>query len=270
MILVTGDILRPDPVGAPHQKHNIRRLSKWLRDYPHEVLAPTYATEMNEWVRTDEPNYPLHDRYLVVNDYKLVIGWEMPRNLITYLESINKPYIDLNDHPLRFNGMKAGIHTNIPIPQELIYTPPALPKSVDGFRTLIIGQTAEDRSLIRNCNFAKLTDFKNRLEGLQDTFFRPHPLTPNYQVNEMHKLGFDVLTEPTYELLASGRFNKVITISSSVGYEAKYFGVESEFLFERDLVRNQIPLTWQNFYTFLNTYLGVSCVPEKLPYAAGL
>jgi len=267
MILITGDILRPDPTGKPHQRGNIIRLSDWLSKYDQELLVPFYPTEMNEWVRTDEPNYPLHQNYEIIHDYKLVVGWEMPRNLITYLESINKPYIDLNDHPLRFNGMKAGIHTNIPIPLDLIYKAPAYPVAATGYKTLIIGQTAEDRSLIRNCSFAKLTDFKNKLELLKDAFYKPHPLAPNYQVNEMHKLGFDVVTDKTYDLLASGQYKKVITISSSVGYEAPYFGVESEFLFERDMVKTLIPMEWQNFYTFLNTYLGVSYVPDSLPYA---
>ncbi len=101
------------------------------------------------------------------------------------------------------------------------------------------GQTYQDKSIAFEGRYLNITDYPDKVRELAKSYSRvyyvPHPAAkPNPEVDAFlqNTEGVEVLNGvPTYFLLASPKVKKVVALSSSVLYEAAFFGKETEYLF---------------------------------------
>ena len=101
------------------------------------------------------------------------------------------------------------------------------------------GQTYRDKSVSNGEKYLNITDYPERVAELARTYSKvyyvQHPSAePNPEVDAFLEAapGVEVLKDvPTYFLLASPKVRKVVALSSSVLYEAAFFGKETEYLF---------------------------------------
>lgn len=114
---------------------------------------------------------------------------------------------------------------------------------------LFIGQTPIDQSVRKDSKYYNITDFKQKMAELskqyKHIYYQEHPLLKSYsslskgyeiiqKINKyidstpyISKINFDI---STYALLASEKISKVVALSSSVLYEAQFFGKSTEYL----------------------------------------
>lgn len=104
---------------------------------------------------------------------------------------------------------------------------------------LFVGQTYQDKSIADNGKYLNITDYPQRIDELSaqysKIYYVPHPLAgKNDDVDAFiaARPYIKVLAgTPTYYLLASPKIQKVVALSSSVLYEAEFFGKDTEYLF---------------------------------------
>ncbi len=104
---------------------------------------------------------------------------------------------------------------------------------------LFIGQTFRDKSVQCGTRFLTITDFKDPVAQLAKSFSKiyyiPHPCAePNPDIDAfIRENDFIELLDgiPTYHLLSSPKVAKVVSLSSSVVYEAGTFGKQAEYLY---------------------------------------
>jgi hypothetical protein len=164
-VIITGDIFRPEQLAdgslIHHQRNNIKWFSeKILSKIPSaKVIGIDKSTPktFSQWYVTDFPGYFVDDEYIDnidIND--IVIGFELPLNLIDFLERSKTRYIDVNMHPIRFVPDRLlGVSSNfITFPSLTLrqhYFDMAMERNPihnPDIETLIIGQTSIDRSLL--------------------------------------------------------------------------------------------------------------------------
>lgn len=107
---------------------------------------------------------------------------------------------------------------------------------------LFIGQTFQDKSVEKDGIFLNISYFAEKLENLSKKYstiyYIPHPSIakekhPQIDAFLKNRPYIKRLENiPTYALLASPKVQKVIGISSSVLYEAQFFGKEIEYLYQ--------------------------------------
>ena len=120
---------------------------------------------------------------------------------------------------------------------------------------LFIGQTPIDQSVRKDSKYYNITDFKQKMAELskqyKHIYYQEHPLLKSYsslskgyeiiqKINKyidstpyISKINFDI---STYALLASEKISKVVALSSSVLYEAQFFGKSTEYLLQKDFI----------------------------------
>ena len=189
----------------------------------------------------------------------LVIGFEMPPSLRTLLARRGIPCVDVVLHPVRYMadlffgfasdtpGIAARLEAyamseaaarvaTAPLRAHAArHARPDLPRDT----VLFIGQASIDRSMISGGRFLRPADYADRLVSLieagavHDTVAaRLHPVERNAAVLEtLSRTRFRIVepAEPVYALLSSGRVGSVVSLSSSVGEEARFFGVEARY-----------------------------------------
>lgn len=198
-----------------------------------------------------------------IDDSVLVIGYELSEQTRQILDKLNVPWIDIWLHPVRFlDDILFGFSSSSPDIYQKIsqfnldesifyayadrlkiqyykgYQRPALNLANDS--AVFIGQTLEDKAVCQDGRMLSLLDFKGDFEKLgrnhSTTYYSRHPFVKSgdEQILKFVKsCNFAKLTNlPTYHMLASGRVKKVVSISSSVAHEAKYFDISAEFLFK--------------------------------------
>lgn len=124
---------------------------------------------------------------------------------------------------------------------------------------LLIGQLFEDRSVIKNGKFLTLIDYKNRIKELSESYkkiyLQKHPFMSEkdfaiYTDNFMDVKNMEYLDNiNTYELLSRNEIQKVVGISSSVLYEAKFFNKEIEYLYKSVINKDSIMIYKEYFKT---------------------
>jgi hypothetical protein len=102
---------------------------------------------------------------------------------------------------------------------------------------LLIGQSPIDRSVIGDDGqFKKLTSFEHEIKKIineRKTYFKPHPYYKEDDEAVKDMFNAEVLFEDSiYDLLSNPCIDTVISLSSSVGYEAFYFKKENFFLID--------------------------------------
>lgn len=254
MIIVTGDIFRPDrdPTKC-HQASNIQWLDKTLKQNlkPYFTIYPTTPLPLEEWLLLDQIKPCSILEQHVKND-DVLIGFELPRSVIEWCKYKKIAYIDIIVSPIRFQKEDRilGIESNFfELKESDIVSEDFLLSKASEYSPLInlckteydliIGQTDIDRSLIdSHGNLTKLDDFVNRIDFNRNIIFKPHPLDLNNIPNFVHERNIPVLIGvDTYSMLSDPLLNKVISISSSVTYECEYFNKPYERFIERKLER---------------------------------
>jgi len=267
-IIITGDILRPETINIAHQRYNIDWIWKeFQKIFKLPILIGIdnpFNVKFEDWIKTDNPTfykaYHLEKIDKLGLDYKdiIIIGFELPNNLLVQIKNYNIYYLDFNIYPIRFlKDRILGIKTNLNIPNKYIVSEldfiegakKITPAKLTNFYNLVIGQTRIDRSLIHNGKLISLLDYSNYIKTLVPFIYKPHPLDKHYLIDEMMKFGAILSEESTYSLLASDKIKEIIGISSSVLYEAKYFNKKTTFLCERVEHRDFIPIYEKLFFT---------------------
>ncbi len=148
------------------------------------------------------------------------------------------------------------------------------------------GQTYQDKSVSTGTKYLNITDYSEKVSELARTYSKvyyvPHPSAgANSDVDSFLASTPDVEVlenVPTYYLLASPKVKKVVALSSSVLYEAHYFGKETEYLFkplfkiDEDFSLNSFISIYQDYFApeFWQDVLGTerkgrSNAPAKTP-----
>jgi SAM-dependent methyltransferase len=193
----------------------------------------------------------------------LVVGFELPGLMIKLFQESGIPYLDFIVHPVRFmDDIFFGVRTNVrrafeilrgyALDDDLIHVQANIHKAtvgrepqrdVTGPAGLFVGQTEVDRSLLADGGILlEARDFAPRIRELFNRhprmYYKPHPCakdTTRIVENLARLIGRDIhITQANvYSLLAHPGIETVCGISSSVLYEAAYFGRQPEFLSSR-------------------------------------
>lgn len=193
----------------------------------------------------------------------LIIGIELGEDIKNILDGLNITFINFWFHPYKLlddmifmmntNNIDIfNILTKYKIPEEYLYfyvdyynTYIAENNLFNDYRilensALFIGQTSVDVSVKKDNLFLNITHYKNYIEKLSKNYSKiyycPHPYEK--YIEEVNKYidsedYIEIINDiPTYFLLTCDKIKKVISLSSSVLYEAKYFGKETEYLYK--------------------------------------
>lgn len=193
----------------------------------------------------------------------LVIGYELSNNTKLLLENIGIIYIDFWLHPIRFfEDILFGFHSNSTSIQEQLYKfdinknlfyyyadnyKISFYKGFDRSKELnlidnsilFIGQTLSDKAICKDGKMLNILDFKEYMRSLLNQYNHIYYAKHPYEKNDGFILDFienepniSLINEVSYRLLGNDKIKKVISISSSVLEEAKYFDKEVEFLYK--------------------------------------
>ncbi|MCH8268974.1 MAG: hypothetical protein IH846_15805, partial [Acidobacteria bacterium] len=181
----------------------------------------------------------------------VVVGFELPDVMIRLFQARGVPYLDFFIHPVRYlDDLFFGIRTNVAemfavlkrhaLPEELFHLQAGIhkatmrrvpPLQIMPNSCLFVGQTPVDKSLLVNGNVLSVENFSGQIKQIarsyQRVYFKPHPYGSE-EGRIMKVLGGTGKAEITranvYHLLAQDNIQEVFGISSSVLYEAEYFG----------------------------------------------
>jgi hypothetical protein len=227
----------PEPVAALLQRLGLARgPDTWARLYSDPVLVPEVAKLLDHV------------------DAELVIGWELPPNLLRALGARGIAVVDMSIAPLRFDtDLYLRLRTNR-AEWAARLAESAVPPTVfaDAARrlheafgplargvavptrapaVLFVGQTDLDASLIAGSTLASVGDHLPALEALlangAPLWLKPHPHGERHADIRMLHARFAkarVVTDAIYSLLCDPAMGTVATLSSSVAEEAGWFG----------------------------------------------
>jgi hypothetical protein len=185
----------------------------------------------------------------------LVVGFEMAPVMLKIFDRLGIPYVDFMIHPARFmNDLVLGARTNIEnaydyimynrLPEERILAEAGLRKArlvkakqikMKPNTAIFAGQVEFDTSLISsNGDFLDVFDFERELKDLVNSYggvvYKPHPYNKNKKSDEMFMdLGFEKNHDNFYELISQAEISSIYALTSSVVYEASYFGKNSHW-----------------------------------------
>lgn len=195
-----------------------------------------------------------------------VIGYELSEQTKSVLDAINIKYVDIWLHPVRFlddnfyayNSSDRDIRkklNNYNLPEDTYYLYAdklkiqsymgwdkfhnAIDKALIDNSCLFVGQTLTDKAVCRDGTMLTVLNFEEEFTRLtkefEHVYFSPHPMIKGDYSSQLEFLKqFDnvsIIKEPGYKLLCSEKIKKVVAISSSLVYEARFFNKETEFFY---------------------------------------
>lgn len=236
----------------------------------------------------------------------LIVGYELSEQTRRLLSKAGINYIDIWLHPVRFlDDVLFGFSSNneeifnklnnfyYPTETYWMYADRLRIGAFKGWKRVIdnikvkpnsalfVGQTLEDKAVCKNGNMLNLLDFKKEFEQLgsqySKVYYSRHPFLKTedqHIIKYVESCSFaSVIDIPTYHLLSHPNIAKVVTISSSVATEAKYFDKETEFLYRPVFnesnkfdIRSYIPI-FQDFMTSHFWSVILSPIVETKPCA---
>lgn len=199
-------------------------------------------------------------------DNTFVIGYELSEQTKSVLDAIGVKYVDVWLHPIRFlddnfyayyssdmNIRKQLSHYNLSEDTYYLYADKLKIQSYMGWdkfhnaidkvlidnSCLFVGQTLTDKAVCRDGTMLTVLNFEEEFTRLTKEFdhvyFSPHPMIKGDYSSQIEFLKqFDnvsIIREPGYKLLCSDKIKKVVAISSSMVYEARFFNKETEFFY---------------------------------------
>ena len=225
--MISGDIYRRG------QDHNINQLAAvvapYLEQWEPRVVLPRPLPWLAWLDRFDAGPYEF--------GADVLIGFELPPAARRH-----PAWIDVRLHPLRFAGRFWSVRSNIPGVNEAVAAhgveiePPAAEAKVEGLSCFTC-QVSWDASLVRGGRFIRPEDVIQRIRAVaansREFLIVPHPVEPDsvwadaiLALIPKAKLS----PEPAYPTMAKS--SRLVTVTSSTGFEAPYFGCEAEFLSE--------------------------------------
>ena len=187
----------------------------------------------------------------------VVVTFELPENLRFALDILNIPFIDIIIHPVRFlDDIIFGIRSNnreisqllcqylIPDESILIQAGIVLASvsrlgriNIPGRAALFAGQTTDDKVLINDGKFYRVSDFLAELSSVADKYdtlvIKAHPYSKDpFEATSISRLFENciVVNNNFYFLMSHENIEAVYSISSSTSIEAKYLGKQGYHL----------------------------------------
>lgn len=192
----------------------------------------------------------------------LIVGYELSAATRAVIHRAGLIYIDIWLHPVRFlDDLLFAFDLNDPeireriasfeLPEELNYVyadrirvqmyrgKPKINNDLKPKSALFIGQTLKDKAIASSRGMLTLLDFRQAFEKAASShnhlYYSRHPFVKSGDEKSLSfARGFRnvSLTEhSTYMMLGSDEIKSVLSISSSVVTEAKYFGKKIQYLF---------------------------------------
>ena len=217
-------------------------LSAWAKLFKYKKLSETFL--MNVWLSFKD---------------SIVIAFELPEILRDALDTLGIPFVDIIIHPVRFlDDIVFGVRSNnreisqlfkqYILPEESIMMQAGLvmasmnrlPRlNITGRCALFAGQTTDDKVLINQDKFYKVSDFCDRFAKIAadyDTLLikaHPYSLDP-FEAISISRLfaNCQIITDNFYYLMSHDNIEAVYSISSSTSIEAKYLGKQGYHLIE--------------------------------------
>ena len=204
-----------------------------------------------------------------LNLVDLVIGFELSAEAREKIDGMDKVYLDLRIHPVRFmDDVFFSFETNSDVIQsnlqsyrvnkELCKLQASLVKAtviklgsdkiIAPNSLLLIGQTEYDQVLYDGTKYLSLLDRIDEINEIASDYdhiyFKPHPYAKNsrYLLRELRKALGDVrITHSNiYYLLANEGTQHVVSLNSSVLHESVYFDKQTTFLFNPTFTEMQV------------------------------
>lgn len=181
----------------------------------------------------------------------IVVAFELPEILRVAFEQLGIIYVDIIIHPIRFlDDVIFGIRSNnikisetlqnYMLSEEKILLNAGIVMAsmsrlkrleIPGSAVIFAGQTADDKVLIEDGKFLKISDFLDNFSQITRDFdtliIKPHPYSSNpFEAISISRLFDRCLTtnENFYYLLSHDNIEAVYSISSSTSVEANYLG----------------------------------------------
>lgn len=215
-------------------------LEGWAKLFKHKQIDQTFL--MNVWLSFKN---------------SIVIAFEIPEVLKYALDILGIPFIDIIIHPVRFlDDIIFGIRSNnrevyqlfqqYILPEESILIQAGIVMAsmsrlnrlnFSGKAALFAGQTTDDKVLINQDKFYRVSDFIDKLAEVSanyDTLLikaHPYSLDP-FEAISISRL-FDncsIVSDNFYYLMSHDNIEAVYSISSSTSVEAKYLGKQGYHL----------------------------------------
>lgn len=224
-VLVSGDLERPLP-----QDQNVSWLFYLIKSqieyFGSSVeLDRCDPIDFDSWLEHQRRDY---NHSLLSRELDLTICFEGP---MSWRHQTRTRFIDVWCHPCRFmDDLVFGVRSNfLDLSQfsiskeEMVFSANLVRASmirepsepVDPGTTLVIGQTARDRSVIVDGAVKGLSDFADQIPDAS-VLFKPHP-------HEDSGLFRNKTRTNIYKLLSLPQIDHVIGLSSSVLFEAQFF-----------------------------------------------
>lgn len=162
-------------------------------------------------------------------------------DILHAISSSNKDIFDrilsykVPDHVFQLYADYLKVRLNRAIPELAI-------RNLASDSLLFFGQLPNDISVMKEGRPLSIKDFEEKLMAMaaqyEKIYYIHHPLMPEERKVELSgwlkKFSFieELSGISTYHLLGSGKFRKAVSISSSVLEEARYFGLETEYLYK--------------------------------------
>lgn len=210
----------------------------------------------------DVPEHCFAELYDTIDRDSLILGFEIPPVMRRGLAMRGFDYLSFHNHPLRFlRDLPFGVYSNagaaVASLEAIACNPKEINRQVARFAArfarldpvqarlpegcpVLFGQTARDASLITSGVFAGWEDYVEALDDLLRNYtevaFVRHPQAEwRNDVIELlrSRLGKTVIAVSgnSYPLVMSGgSFGPMVTLSSSIGVEARAFGHDVRFL----------------------------------------
>ena len=259
-VLFVGDLYRPG------QTENIVRTCNCFSPVLKEIGIDyeIHISKQNEQ-ETNKETFALWEQSLVGNGFKselsaldlkgyFIIGFEISKVDINYLNKEGYDWINLSIHPLRFmddlyfsvdSSMDLDLSSNSVSTGFIDMSVKALSHrySLDfgkqeTKKTLcILGQRQDDKSVFINNTFKKLEDYAEKLDSIVKEFdevlYKSHPYNDDNKADQFIQDRYQTKTlneDDIYKVFSLKKISSFCAISSSLLYEAKSFGIESIFL----------------------------------------
>ncbi len=134
---------------------------------------------------------------------------------------------------------------------------------IDDNSCLFVGQTYQDKSIACDGKYLNITDYSEKMDELSSRYstiyYVPHPAADQNDAVDAFIASrpyIKVLNGiPTYYLLASPKIKKVVALSSSVIFEAEFFGKDAEYLF-KPLFKIDEEFSLNTFVSVYQDYFG--------------
>jgi hypothetical protein len=232
--------------------NGVPTLRAWL-----ERLRPASAAH-RYWARDYETSSPELDAILLPHlRHRFCVGYELPPWMRNLLDSIDVPYIDLRMHPVRFlDDLLFAARASEPLTRTALLTIAEMESEVivtAGLREamchmiseatvpagtlIVVGQRSLDCTQIVDGAFYDAHPRAAEIHAIcarhAAVLLKPHPLEPAHSLLEVAAGAPNVsgvVRDNIYRLLSLPEITAILTVNSSVAYEAPYFGKRAHTL----------------------------------------